>query len=82
MIDEFPIFFVAAAFAEGRTRTRGLAELRLKESDRLAAMAAGLRAIGVRVEEREDGLAIAGHRAASRSPAERRSTRDSITGSR
>lgn len=60
MIDEFPIFFVLAAFAEGRTRTRGLAELRLKESDRLAAMAAGLRAIGARVEEREDGLEIHG----------------------
>ena len=60
MIDEFPIFFVAAAFAEGRTRTSGLAELRLKESDRLAAMAEGLRAIGARVEESEDGLAIAG----------------------
>ena len=42
MIDEFPIFFVAAAFADGTSRTRGLAELRVKESDRLAAMAAGL----------------------------------------
>ncbi|HEX8222763.1 MAG TPA: 3-phosphoshikimate 1-carboxyvinyltransferase [Allosphingosinicella sp.] len=60
MIDEFPIFFVLAAFAQGRTRTRGLAELRVKESDRLAAMAAGLRAIGARVEEKEDGLEIHG----------------------
>jgi 3-phosphoshikimate 1-carboxyvinyltransferase len=60
MIDEFPIFFVLAAFAEGRTRTRGLAELRLKESDRLAAMTAGLLAIGVPVEESSDGLEIAG----------------------
>lgn len=60
MIDEFPIFFVAAAFAEGTTRTRGLGELRLKESDRLAAMAEGLRAIGARVEEAEDGLVITG----------------------
>ena len=60
MIDEFPILFVAAAFAEGVTRTRGLGELRLKESDRLAAMAAGLRAIGAPVEESEDGLAVAG----------------------
>lgn len=60
MIDEFPIFFVAAAFAEGVTRTRGLAELRVKESDRLAAMASGLAAIGARVEEHEDGLTIAG----------------------
>jgi 3-phosphoshikimate 1-carboxyvinyltransferase len=60
MIDEFPILFVAAAFARGTTRTRGLGELRLKESDRLAAMAAGLRAIGARVEEEEDGLVVHG----------------------
>jgi 3-phosphoshikimate 1-carboxyvinyltransferase len=60
MIDEFPILAVAAAFAEGRTVMRGLAELRLKESDRLAAIAAGLRANGVSVEELEDGLAVDG----------------------
>jgi 3-phosphoshikimate 1-carboxyvinyltransferase len=60
MIDEFPIFFVAAAFAEGETRTRSLGELRFKESDRLAAMAEGLRAIGARVEEAEDGLTLSG----------------------
>jgi 3-phosphoshikimate 1-carboxyvinyltransferase len=60
MIDEFPIFFVAAAFAEGTSRTRELGELRVKESDRIAAMAEGLRAIGARVEEKEDGLAIEG----------------------
>ncbi|MFL6844050.1 MAG: 3-phosphoshikimate 1-carboxyvinyltransferase [Allosphingosinicella sp.] len=60
MIDEFPILFVAAAFADGVTRTSGLGELRLKESDRLAAMAEGLRAIGAKVEETQDGLAIAG----------------------
>jgi 3-phosphoshikimate 1-carboxyvinyltransferase len=60
MIDEFPILFVLAAFAEGRTRTRGLAELRVKESDRLAVMAAGLRAVGVRVEESKDGLEVEG----------------------
>jgi len=60
MIDEFPILFVAAAFAEGTTRTRGLEELRVKESDRLAAMAEGLRAIGVAVEEQPDGLALTG----------------------
>jgi 3-phosphoshikimate 1-carboxyvinyltransferase len=59
-IDEFPILFVAAAFARGTTRTAGLGELRFKESDRLAAMAEGLRAIGARVEEGEDGLAITG----------------------
>ncbi|PWG03750.1 3-phosphoshikimate 1-carboxyvinyltransferase [Sphingosinicella humi] len=60
MIDEFPIFFVAAAFARGESRARGLAELRVKESDRIAAMARGLRAIGAKVEEAEDGLAIEG----------------------
>jgi 3-phosphoshikimate 1-carboxyvinyltransferase len=60
MIDEFPILFVAAAFARGPTRARGLAELRVKESDRISAMAAGLAAAGVRVEESEDGLAVHG----------------------
>lgn len=60
MIDEFPIFFVAAAFARGTTRTSGLGELRFKESDRLAAMAEGLNAVGARVEQAEDGLTIAG----------------------
>jgi len=60
MIDEFPVLFVAAALAEGRTVTRGLEELRVKESDRLAVMAEGLRAIGARVEETEDGLIIDG----------------------
>ena len=60
MIDEFPILFVAAALAEGRTVTRGLEELRVKESDRLAVMAEGLRAIGARVQETEDGLIIDG----------------------
>lgn len=60
MIDEFPILFVAAALAEGRTTTSGLDELRVKESDRLAVMATGLRAIGARVEERADGLVIDG----------------------
>ena len=60
MVDEFPILFVAAALAEGRTVTRGLEELRVKESDRIAVMAEGLRAIGARVEETEDGLLIDG----------------------
>ena len=60
MVDEFPALFVAAAFAQGRSVFRGLEELRVKESDRLAAMAAALRAIGVRVDELEDGLAIEG----------------------
>lgn len=60
MIDEFPILFVAAALARGRTVTRGLEELRVKESDRITTMAEGLRAIGARVEETEDGLIVDG----------------------
>ena len=60
MIDEFPILFVAAAMAEGRTVTSGLDELRVKESDRLAVMAAALTAAGARVTETEDGLTIEG----------------------
>ena len=60
MIDEFPILFVAAAFAHGRSTFRGLDELRVKESDRLATMAAGLIACGARVQELPDGLIIDG----------------------
>jgi 3-phosphoshikimate 1-carboxyvinyltransferase len=60
MIDEYPALFVAAAFAEGRTVARGAEELRVKESDRIAAMAAALGANGVTLEEFEDGLAITG----------------------
>ncbi|MFN3820492.1 3-phosphoshikimate 1-carboxyvinyltransferase [Blastomonas sp.] len=60
MVDEFPVFFIAAACASGTTITSGLDELRVKESDRLATMARGLEAIGVSVEEREDGLVITG----------------------
>ncbi|QIQ85858.1 3-phosphoshikimate 1-carboxyvinyltransferase [Erythrobacter sp.] len=60
MIDEFPAFFVAAAMAEGTTTTSGLEELRVKESDRLAAMAAALTLAGARAEEHEDGLVIHG----------------------
>jgi 3-phosphoshikimate 1-carboxyvinyltransferase len=60
MVDEFPVFFIAAAMAEGTTVTSGLDELRVKESDRLATMARGLEAIGVAVEERADGLVITG----------------------
>ncbi|MEO0462118.1 MAG: 3-phosphoshikimate 1-carboxyvinyltransferase [Pseudomonadota bacterium] len=60
MIDEFPVLFVAAALAEGITRTSGLHELRVKESDRLAAMAAALTLAGARVEEQADGLTIHG----------------------
>lgn len=60
MIDEFPILAIAAACAEGVTRMTGLAELRVKESDRLAAIARGLAACGVRLEEGEDSLTIHG----------------------
>ena len=60
MIDEFPILFVAAAMAEGKTVCTGLGELRHKESDRLAIMARGLKQLGVPVEETEDGLTITG----------------------
>ncbi|MBX6323003.1 MAG: 3-phosphoshikimate 1-carboxyvinyltransferase, partial [Rhodospirillaceae bacterium] len=60
MIDEYPILAVAAAFAEGRTEMRGLGELRVKESDRLAAMARGLAACGVEVEEGPDSLVVHG----------------------
>lgn len=58
MIDEFPALFVAAARAEGVTTIRGAEELRVKESDRIAVMAAGLRALGARVEETPDGAVI------------------------
>jgi 3-phosphoshikimate 1-carboxyvinyltransferase len=60
MIDEYPILAVAAACARGTTRLNGLAELRVKESDRLAAIADGLAACGVRVEAGEDNLTIQG----------------------
>ena len=60
MIDEFPVLFVAAALAQGTTVTSGLDELRVKESDRLSAMATALTLAGARVEEREDGLLIEG----------------------
>jgi 3-phosphoshikimate 1-carboxyvinyltransferase len=60
MIDEFPILAVAAAFAEGTTRMEGLAELRVKESDRLAAVQAGLSANGVLSQSGEDWLEVSG----------------------
>ncbi|MBF0623367.1 MAG: 3-phosphoshikimate 1-carboxyvinyltransferase [Magnetococcales bacterium] len=59
-IDEFPVFFVAAALAEGATILTGAGELRVKESDRLAAMAQGLTHLGARVTETPDGLTIIG----------------------
>ncbi len=60
MIDEYPILAVAAAFAEGTTRMRGLGELRVKESDRLAAVAKGLEACGVKLEIEGDDLIVHG----------------------
>jgi 3-phosphoshikimate 1-carboxyvinyltransferase len=60
MIDEFPILAALAATVAGTTVMRGVRELRVKESDRIAAMAAGLRACGVRVDEDEDTLTVHG----------------------
>lgn len=60
MIDEFPAFCVAAACARGATTMAGAAELRVKESDRIAAMAAGLRQLGIAVDEAPDGAVIHG----------------------
>ena len=60
MIDEYPVLAVLAAFAEGETRMRGLAELRVKESDRLAATAAGLAACGVETVIEGDDLIVIG----------------------
>ena len=60
MIDEFPVLFVAAALAQGTTISSGLDELRVKESDRLSAMAAALSGAGARVTEQTDGLTIEG----------------------
>jgi 3-phosphoshikimate 1-carboxyvinyltransferase len=60
MIDEFPVFAVAAACARGITRVRGAGELRHKESNRISALAAELRKIGIAVEEAADGFSIEG----------------------
>ncbi len=60
MIDEYPILSALAAFAEGETSLSGAAELRVKESDRIALMVEGLRACGVDADERPDGLVIHG----------------------
>jgi 3-phosphoshikimate 1-carboxyvinyltransferase len=59
-IDEFPALFIAAACAQGRTVLRGAEELRVKESDRIAAMAEGLNTLGVNNEVLEDGIIIEG----------------------
>ena len=60
MIDEYPILSVVAAFASGKTIMRGIRELRVKECDRIDAMARGLEAMGVNVEEGEDYLIVHG----------------------
>jgi 3-phosphoshikimate 1-carboxyvinyltransferase len=65
MIDEYPILAIAAAFARGPTILRGIGELRVKESDRIALMAKGLAACGVGVEEEPEGLIVAGARGAN-----------------
>ena len=65
MIDEYPILAVAAACASGPTRFNGVGELRVKESDRIAAMAQGLAACGAVVDEQPDGLTIQGRGALS-----------------
>jgi 3-phosphoshikimate 1-carboxyvinyltransferase len=59
-IDEFPVLFVAAACAEGRTVLRGAEELRVKESDRIQVMADGLQALGIKAEPTHDGIIIEG----------------------
>jgi 3-phosphoshikimate 1-carboxyvinyltransferase len=59
-LDELPVLAVAAAFAEGETVIADAAELRVKESDRIARVAEGLRRLGVQVEERPDGMVIQG----------------------
>ncbi|HEX5378759.1 MAG TPA: 3-phosphoshikimate 1-carboxyvinyltransferase [Phenylobacterium sp.] len=60
MIDEYPILAVAAAFADGPTHMRGIGEMRVKESDRIALMAAGLQACGIGVEEEPEGMIVVG----------------------
>jgi 3-phosphoshikimate 1-carboxyvinyltransferase len=59
-IDEFPVLFIAAAFAEGTTHLRGAQELRVKESDRLKTMAEGLTELGIAVTMYDDGISITG----------------------
>lgn len=59
-IDEFPVLFAAAAAAQGVTSFRGIGELRVKESDRIAAMSAGLRKLGISVDESADAAVVHG----------------------
>lgn len=60
MIDEYPVLAATAAFAEGRTVMRGIGEMRVKESDRIALMAAGLTACGVTIDEEPEGFTVTG----------------------
>jgi 3-phosphoshikimate 1-carboxyvinyltransferase len=62
LVDEVPILSVAACFCEGESRISGAAELRVKETDRLAVMARQLKAMGADIEEHEDGMTIRGGR--------------------
>src|SRR5690606_5949738 len=59
-IDEFPVLFIAAACAEGRTVLRGAEELRVKEPDRIQVMADGLQHLGIKAEPTPDGITIDG----------------------
>jgi len=61
-IDEFPALMIAAAYAQGTTTVAGAEELRVKESDRISAVAEGLRVLGISVQERPDGLLVEGSR--------------------
>jgi 3-phosphoshikimate 1-carboxyvinyltransferase len=61
-IDEFPVLFVAAAAATGKTEFSGIGELRVKESDRIAAMSEGLRTLGIQIDESPDGAVVHGGR--------------------
>ncbi len=61
-IDEFPVLFVAAAAASGKTVFSGISELRVKESDRIGAMAEGMRSLGINVDETDDGAIVHGGR--------------------
>jgi 3-phosphoshikimate 1-carboxyvinyltransferase len=68
-IDEFPVLFIAAAFADGETLLTGARELRVKESDRIQVMADGLLAMGIDCEVLDDGMRIAGNSQPANSPA-------------
>lgn len=63
-IDEFPVLFVAAAAASGKTEFKGIGELRVKESDRIAVMADGMRILGIEVDEFDNGAVVHGGRIA------------------